>query len=790
MGLADRIKELFSSPDPLGGVSTDGPNKAMGAIQRSVPVGMTQELGSTGLKQMGGVVIEEWLPQLQGERGIKVWREMSENDPTVGAVLFAIEMLIRQVDWSVEPASEDPQDVANAEFLESCMHDMDRPWVSFISDVLTMLAYGWSVHEIVYKLRRGASGDQPSDHDDGRIGWARLPIRGQDTLLQWVFDDHERVEAFIQVHPTTFQRIKIPIGKLIHFRTRERRGPEGMALDPLTPIPTPDGWKVVDDLKVGDKVFGDDGRVRYVTGRADWDDRPCYRVNFLGGDSIIADENHLWYTVEANARHSGSSDGSVKSTRDIKESVRARNSSNHSVPLAGCLDYSEQNLLVDPYVLGLWLGDGTKRNGNISCHADDLAATVSEIESSGYLAKSCHSGPPGSLGRCIRVQGPEKWSSLNLATQLRQLGLICNKHVPEHYLRGSASQRIALLQGLMDSDGTVDAYGRCEFTNTNMNLVDGVAELARSLGCQVSTGIRKHPRRGRLSAYCAKFTPVSFCPFRLPRKIERTKDTKAREWHYIASVEPVARRRTVCIEVDSPSHLYLAGLSMIPTHNSILRNAFRPWLFKKRLEEIEAIGIERDMAGLPVAHVPAEFLSSSATPDQVAMVTAIKRLVRGIKVNEQMGVVFPMDHDHAGNNRYRLELLSSSGGSKRPVDPAIRRYKQDIATTVLADFVLLGHDKVGSFALSSSKTEVFGAAMGAYLDTMANVFNSQAVPRLFTANGISGPYPKIVHGDIETPDLDSISNFVLRLSNAGAITPDDKLERHLRRAASLPEREM
>jgi len=451
MGLADKIKELFSSPDPLGVVSIDGLNKAMGASQRSVPVGMTQELGSTGLKQVGGVVIEEWLPQLQGERGIKVWREMSENDPTVGAVLFAIEMLIRQVDWSVEPASEDPQDVANAEFLESCMHDMDRPWVSFVSDVLTMLAYGWSVHEIVYKLRRGASGDQPSDHDDGRIGWARLPIRGQDTLLQWVFDDHERVEAFIQVHPTTFQRIEIPIGKLIHFRTRERRGPEGY---------------------------------------------------------------------------------------------------------------------------------------------------------------------------------------------------------------------------------------------------------------------------------------------------------------------------------------------------SILRNAFRPWLFKKRLEEIEAIGIERDMAGLPVAHVPAEFLAASATPDQVAMVTAIKRLVRGIKVNEQMGVVFPMDHDHAGNNRFKLELLSSSGGSKRPVDPAIRRYKQDIATTVLADFVLLGHDKVGSFALSSSKTEVFGAAMGAYLDSMANVFNSQAVPRLFGANGIGGPFPRVVHGDIETPDLDSISNFVLRLSNAGAITPDDKLERHLRRAASLPEREM
>ena len=171
MGLIDNLRGL------LGGV----PDRT--EEQQAEPSPLA-ELGSSGLRQQGGQLNEEWDPRLHGERGVRAYREMSESDPTVGAVLFAIEMLIRQAHWGVDPASSDERDVENAAFLESCMNDLDKPWESFISEVLTMLVYGWSVHEVAMKVRRGPDARPSSAARDGRIGWSKLAIRGQNTLLK------------------------------------------------------------------------------------------------------------------------------------------------------------------------------------------------------------------------------------------------------------------------------------------------------------------------------------------------------------------------------------------------------------------------------------------------------------------------------------------------------------------------------------------------------------------------------------------------------------------------------
>ena len=111
--------------------------------------------GATGLKQYNGRVDEEWLNDLKGSRGIKAYREMADNDPTVGAGLFAAKMLIRQAKWGVIPADESEEAGRWAYFLEECMDDMDHTWHDFISEVLSMLQYGWAYHEIVYKIRSG-----------------------------------------------------------------------------------------------------------------------------------------------------------------------------------------------------------------------------------------------------------------------------------------------------------------------------------------------------------------------------------------------------------------------------------------------------------------------------------------------------------------------------------------------------------------------------------------------------------------------------------------------------------
>ena len=143
------------------------------------------EIGSTGLNQYGGYIYEEFLKQLRGRRKNEVFREMMDNDYVVGAVLFAIDMLIRNVDWTFEakdPTNKD--DVEAAEFMETVREDMSSTWTETVSEILSMLGYGWSYHEIVFKVRRGKTSkqDTTSQYDDGKVGWAKLPIRGQTTL--------------------------------------------------------------------------------------------------------------------------------------------------------------------------------------------------------------------------------------------------------------------------------------------------------------------------------------------------------------------------------------------------------------------------------------------------------------------------------------------------------------------------------------------------------------------------------------------------------------------------------
>lgn len=145
-----------------------------------------KEIGRIGQRRYGGVIYEEFLHELRGKRGIEAYREMSENDDVVGAILFAIEMLVRQTDWNVEPGGDSQADIDAAEFVESCMNDMQNTWIDTISEILSFLTFGWSYHEIVYKRRMGRTKDgrTRSKYTDGLIGWRKLPIRAQETLYQ------------------------------------------------------------------------------------------------------------------------------------------------------------------------------------------------------------------------------------------------------------------------------------------------------------------------------------------------------------------------------------------------------------------------------------------------------------------------------------------------------------------------------------------------------------------------------------------------------------------------------
>lgn len=401
------------------------------------------EFGNTGLNRLGGSVLEEFLTQLQYPYAAKVYKEMSDNDPTIGAIMYMAEQLIKRAGWETEAASDSEADKAAATFLKECMDDMSMSWDNTISEILSMMPYGFSFHEIVYKIRKGPdekSSKYRSKYSDGRVGWARIPSRSQHTLKEWKFADNGDVKAFVQWGPPTYETVEIPLSKGLLFRTKVARdNPEG---------------------------------------------------------------------------------------------------------------------------------------------------------------------------------------------------------------------------------------------------------------------------------------------------------------------------------------------------RSLLRNAYRPWYFKKRIEEIEGIGIERDLAGLPVITPPDGVdIWDPTSQEAVRMKSMAENLVRNIRRDRSEGVVKP--------HGWELELLSTGGSRQFDTNGIINRYDNRIAITMLADIVMMGGDKVGSFALGEVKKSLLAASLEALIQHIADVFNKFAVPKLFKVNYFPGitDLPKIKAGEVEVPDIKELA-FLLRAGGL-QVTKDLPLMNLVRRLISL-----
>ena len=194
-----------------------------------------KQIGNTGLKRYGPYIYEEFLPELRWPRAAKVYREMADNDPVIGAILYLAEMLIRGTSWSVKPASDKKEDVEAAEFLKTCLYDMEFSWDNTICEILSMLTYGFSFHEVVYKIRRGPDERNPkyrSQYTDCRIGWRKIPIRAQHSLHSWKFNEEtNEVIAFIQQCEPKFDIVEIPVSGGLLFRTKiSNDNPEGRSL--------------------------------------------------------------------------------------------------------------------------------------------------------------------------------------------------------------------------------------------------------------------------------------------------------------------------------------------------------------------------------------------------------------------------------------------------------------------------------------------------------------------------------------------------------------------------------
>ena len=326
---------------------------------------------------------------------------------------------------------------------------------------------------------------------------------------------------------------------------------KGLAID--TPIPTPGGWKYMADIEQGDEVFDSQGNPCRVIHKSETHWRTCYKITFDDGSSVVCDDEHRWVTQ--SVKQGGSS---VKTTIQILKTLRHKGQRQHRIPITGSLRMPEAELPIDPYVLGCWLGDGNSANGRISKPDTELFEL---IEDRGWDV-----APIGAPKQC-----PTR-TVYGLTAKLRELGLLNNKHIPQIYLRGSAQQRLDLLRGLMDTDGSWnDLRTQAVFTTTDPELAEGVRELALSLGQRgVTIPYVAHGFGKELVAYHVNFRPIGINPFLLSRKADRVRiaPTIQSSTRLIRSVEKVPTVPTQCIEVDSADHTYLCTKAMIPTHNT------------------------------------------------------------------------------------------------------------------------------------------------------------------------------------------------------------------------------
>lgn len=232
-----------------------------------------------------------------------------------------------------------------------------------------------------------------------------------------------------------------------------------------------------------------------------------------------------------------------------------------------------------------------------------------------------------------------------------------------------------------------------------------------------------------------------------------------------------------------------------PEGRSVLRNAYRSWFFLKNIQEIESIAIERELNGLPVVKIPNAILNGTSD-EAIAAKNKYKQLVRDIKFNEQGGVVLPSDPYYDADGKptnvpqVELTLLASTGTRAIQTSEVILRYQREIARTVMADFIMLGSNDRGSFAMSKDKSSLFVKATAGWLNSISDVINRDLVPKLWEVNSFDfSVKPTVQPGNIAPIDLDELGKYISDLAKAGApLFPDPELEDELRQAADLPNR--
>ena len=365
----------------------------------------------------------------------------------------------------------------------------------------------------------------------------------------------------------------------IHLVSLIGKAGSGKAQPLHSKILTPEGWSTMGDMKVGSRVIGRDGRPANVVGIFPQGKKGIYKITFSDGTSTEACGEHLWLTrTQLDRDHS--KQGSVKTTKEILNTLKYGKKTNHSIPIAEPIQFERDgDLPIDPYLLGCLIGDGTMSVGHpmFSTADEELVTTLNNLLSE-VNCKLNHASKYDyrivNKGYKYKNQNPVK----EILKEIKLWGKKSyEKYLPEDYKFSSVGNRLQLLRGLMDTDGTVPKSGiQPTFCSTSEALASDVAFLVRSLGgkATISSRVSSYTykgvkKQGRRSYRVRVSLPEGLCPFSLARKAEAWRPNKAVNLRkYIKSVEYVGEKEAQCIMVDNHDHLYITD-DLIVTHNTL-----------------------------------------------------------------------------------------------------------------------------------------------------------------------------------------------------------------------------
>jgi hypothetical protein len=807
MALLDRVAKAGT---PVSQEMVPIPGSQLDTLPKATMLG---ETGVSGLLRTRGVgyVYEEWLAALSTHRAKQVYREMRDNDAVIGAMFFALEMILRKAEWRIEPAKGKKGD-DYAEFLKQCMEDMAHSWEDFVAECVSMFAFGFALFETVYKRRQGANGRKASKYDDGLIGWRKLAPRAQESILYWIWDDEGGLQGAVQLAAPDYKTVPIPIERLLLFRTTSlKNNPEGRSVlrncyrcfDDQTEILTQAGWRRGVDLEGTESVavLSPDGKLQYEHPSA----FPRYEYE---GDLLHFESKYLNQAVTPNHELWACRYGTKDYQRILAEDVSLR----MQVKRDAAWDGVERQTFVIPSVeqrsgdrcggsharmlppieipmenwlrfLGIWLAEGgcslEGRNACISIHqklgekADKIYSWLQRLPFHVYKHLD------GDDRVAFEITNKQLWNVVS------PMGKTLFKSIPQYVKELSPRQIRTFLSAFHLGDGgggTVwrgRTLSKVYFTASDQ-LADDLCELILKAGMA--------PTKRRISI--PEWKPEGWVPRTETSSAEYQPGVRAHEvWavsegkHKDCRIKRIYRdhyKGTVwCVSTQS-------GLVYVRRKGKCQWSG-NSWFFKRRIEEVEGIGIERDLCGIPVLYASAETIATLGGGNPDLGMQRAKQLVTNIRIDDQAGIILPLSYDENKNPMVKLELLHSGGPKQTKAGESIKRYNEDILNTMLTGFIQFGQTPRGTRSMHMSATQIFSLAISAFMDSVAAVINRIAVPRLLALNSMDLEYaPKLQAGEIGVRDLQELGQYIGALSQSGLTFFDKPTSDYLRKTGGLP----